>query len=76
MQSLRLILRNRRYLAPAWVFASLNIVVGTWALYIPTVKDKLGIDDGALGLALLAFSIGLLVPIPVSTAILPALIPI
>ncbi|MFT4685072.1 MAG: MFS family permease [Neolewinella sp.] len=70
MQSLRLILRNRRYLAPAWVFASLNIVVGTWALYIPTVKDKLGIDDGALGLALLAFSIGLLVTIPVSTAII------
>lgn len=70
MQSLRLILSNRRYFAPAWVFASLNIVIGTWALYIPTVKDKLGLDDGTLGLALLAFSIGLLVTIPVSTAII------
>lgn len=70
MQSLRLILRNRRYFAPAWVFASLNIVVGTWALYIPTVKDKLVLDDGALGLALFAFSVGLLATIPVSALII------
>lgn len=70
MQSLWLILGNRRYFAPAWVFASLNIVVGTWALYIPTVKANLALDDGALGLALLAFSIGLLLTIPVSTAII------
>ncbi len=70
MQSLRLILSNRRYLAPAWVFASINILIGTWALYIPSVKHKLGLDDGALGLALLAFSIGLLLTIPVSTVII------
>ena len=73
MQSLGLILSNRRYLAPAWVFASLNIVIGTWALYIPSVKNKLGLDDGALGLALLAFSIGLLLTIPVSTFIIRSL---
>ncbi len=48
MHSLLLILRNRRYLAPAWVFASLNIIVGTWALYIPTVKEKLQLDDDVL----------------------------
>jgi MFS family permease len=70
MQSLLLILSNRRYLAPSWVFASLNIVVGTWALYIPAVKTKLELDDGSLGLALLAFSIGLLLTIPVSTVII------
>jgi hypothetical protein len=70
MHSLLLILRNRRYLAPAWVFASLNIIVGTWALYIPTVKEKLQLDDATLGLALLAFSIGLLVIIPLSSRII------
>lgn len=69
MHSLLLILSNRRYLAPAWVFASLNIVVGTWALYIPTVKEKLQLDDATLGLALLAFSIGMLVIIPLSSRI-------
>jgi MFS family permease len=70
MQSLLLILRTPRYFAPAWVFASLNIVFGTWALYIPAVKENLGLDDGALGLALLSMSTGLLVTIPVSTLII------
>lgn len=73
MHSLLLILRNRRYLAPAWVFASLNIIVGTWALYIPTVKEKLQLDDATLGLALLAFSIGMLVIIPLSSRIIAAI---
>lgn len=69
LQSLLLILRNRRYLAPAWVFASLNIVTGTWVIYIPAVKEKLGIDDGQVGLALFAFSMGLLAIIPFSASI-------
>ncbi len=66
MHSLLLILRNQRYLAPAWVFASLNIIMGTWALYIPAVKEQLELDDAQLGLALLAFSLGLLAAIPFS----------
>jgi len=70
MQSLRLILRTPRYFAPVWVFASLNIVFGSWALYIPTVKENLGLNDGALGLALLSMSTGLLITIPVSTVII------
>lgn len=73
MHSLLLILRNRRYLAPAWVFASLNIIVGTWALYIPTVKEKLQLDDAMLGLALLSFSIGMLLTIPLSSRIIAAI---
>ncbi len=67
MKSLLLILRTRRYFAPAWAFASLNIVVGTWAIYIPTVKDRLALDDAALGLALLAFSMGTLSIVPLSS---------
>lgn len=70
MQSLLLILSTRRYFAPAWVFTSLNIVVGSWALFIPTVKLNLGLDDGALGLALLSMSFGLLITIPVSTLVI------
>lgn len=73
MHSLLLILRNRRYLAPAWVFTSLNIIVGTWALYIPTVKERLQLDDAALGLALLSFSIGMLLVIPLSSRIIAAI---
>lgn len=70
MHSLLLILGSRRYFAPAWIFASLNIIVGTWALYIPAVKERLQLDDGALGLALLAFSVGMLTIIPFSAKII------
>ncbi len=70
MHSLLLILSSRRYFAPAWIFASLNIIIGTWALYIPAVKEQLNLDDGALGLALLAFSFGLLAAIPFSARII------
>lgn len=70
MRSLLLILQTRRYFAPAWIFASLNIIIGTWALYIPAVKNRLQLDDAALGLALLAFSFGLLAAIPFSARII------
>lgn len=70
MDSLLLILRNRRYFAPVWLFASLNIVIGTWVLYIPTVKERLALDDGDIGLAIFGFSLGLLSVIPFSSSIL------
>lgn len=70
MQSLLLLLSNRRYFAPVWLFASLNIVIGTWVLYIPAVKERLALDDGDLGLAIFCFSLGLLCVIPVSSALL------
>ncbi|MFD0862652.1 MFS transporter [Sungkyunkwania multivorans] len=70
MNSLHLILSNLRYFAPAWVFASLNIMVGTWVLYIPYVKDKLSIDDSQLGIALLCFGMGTLTMIPISSKII------
>ena len=52
MKSLLLIFSNPRYFGPAWVFASLNIWFGTWAVYIPAVKEKLGIDKADLGIAI------------------------
>ena len=43
---------------------SLNIVLGTWVLYIPSIKDKIGLDDGELGIALFCYALGILVMIP------------
>ncbi len=64
MESLRLILSNRTYFAPAWVFASLNIVTGTWVLYLPYVKTKLELNDAQIGVALFFLALGLLLSIP------------
>jgi fucose permease len=58
MNSLRLILSNPRYFAPAFVFSSLNLWFGTWAIYIPTVKAALEIDKASLGIALFFLSLG------------------
>ena len=60
MKSLQLIFSNRRYFAPAFIFATLNILIGTWAIYIPSIRTKLGIDEGDLGLALFCMALGTL----------------
>ena len=64
MNSLRLILSNWRYFAPAWVFASLNIMTGTWVLYLPHVKTKFALNDAEIGVALFSLALGLLISIP------------
>jgi fucose permease len=70
MRSLRLILSNARYFAPAWVFASLNIWFGTWAIYIPVVKDRLGIDKASLGIAIFCLSLGVFAILPIAARII------
>jgi len=70
MKSLKLILSNPRYFAPAWVFASLNILFGTWAIYIPTVKENLGIDKSELGIAIFFLSLGVFTVFPVAARII------
>ena len=70
MNSLRLILSDARYFGPAWVFASLNILFGTWAIYIPTVKDNLQIDKSQLGFAIFFLSLGVFVIFPVASTII------
>ncbi len=70
MKSLRLILSNPRYFGPAWVFASLNIWFGTWAIYIPTVKEKLEIDKASLGIAIFFLSLGVFTIFPVAAKII------
>ncbi len=70
MKSLRLILSNPRYFAPAFVFASLNIWFGTWAVYIPHVKEKLGIDKSDLGIAIFFLSLGVFTIFPLASGII------
>ncbi|MBT8285725.1 MAG: MFS transporter [Flavobacteriaceae bacterium] len=69
MRSLRLILTNPRYFGPAWAFASLNILFGTWAIYIPVVKEDLEIDKATLGIALFFLSLGVFTVFPVASRI-------
>lgn len=64
MKSLRLILINVNYFGPSWVFASLNILFGTWAIYIPQVKAGLGIDNSQLGFAIFFLSLGVFTVFP------------
>jgi fucose permease len=63
-------LSNPRYFGPAWAFASLNILFGTWAIYIPTVKEDLGIDKATLGIALFFLSFGVFTVFPVASRII------
>lgn len=64
MKSLSLILNHLKYFAPAWVFASINILTGTWVLYLPYVKNKFVINDAAIGMALFYMALGTLISIP------------
>ena len=70
MKSLGLILTNPRYFGPAWVFASLNILFGTWAIYIPFVKEDLQIDKAVLGIAIFFLSLGVFTIFPVASRII------
>ncbi|GLU42469.1 MFS transporter [Allomuricauda sp. NBRC 101325] len=70
MKSLLLILSNPRYFGPSWIFTSVNIWFGTWAIYIPTVKEKLGIDKADLGIALFCLSLGVFTIFPMASKII------
>ncbi len=70
MKSLKLILTNPKYFAPAFVFVTLNIVFGTWAIYIPTIKTNLGIDEGELGFAIFCMALGALTMIALAPKII------
>ncbi|MFD2099495.1 MFS transporter [Flagellimonas iocasae] len=70
MRSLLLILSNPRYFGPSWIFASVNIWFGTWAIYIPSVKEKLGIDKADLGIALFCLSLGVFTIFPMASKLI------
>lgn len=64
MNSLKLILTNIKYFSIVWVFSSLNIIVGTWILYIPYVKTKLSLNDAQIGFALFSLAFGIITFLP------------
>ncbi|MDG1570778.1 MFS transporter [Robiginitalea sp. M366] len=70
MNSLKLILTRRRYFAPAWVFASLNLWFGTWAIYIPRVQARLEIDKAQLGIAIFFLSLGVFTIFPIASRLI------
>ena len=70
MKSLLLILGNARYFGPSWVFASLNILFGTWAIYIPSVKESLAINNSQLGIAIFFLSLGVFSIFPFASTII------
>ena len=70
MKSLRLILGKARYFGPSWVFASINILFGTWAIYIPTVKETLHISKSELGIAIFFLALGVFTVFPFASGII------
>lgn len=64
MQAIKLIFSSTRYFAPALLFATLNIVFGTWAIYIPAITEKLSISEGKLGFAVFFIAVGTLTVLP------------
>jgi fucose permease len=64
MKSLQLIVSNLKYFAPSWVFSSVNILIGTWILYLPHIKMKFELNDSEVGIALFFTACGLLISIP------------
>ncbi|HEA30508.1 MAG TPA: MFS transporter [Leeuwenhoekiella sp.] len=64
MKSLKLIFTNGRYFTPALLFLSLNVIFGTWAIYIPRITKNLDITEGKLGFAVFFLALGTLSMIP------------
>ncbi|NJB70738.1 fucose permease [Saonia flava] len=70
MKSLKLILSNPKYFGPSWVFASINILFGTWAIYIPIVKEKLEINNSELGIAIFCLALGTFTVFPIASKLI------
>ena len=69
MKSLRLILGNAKYFGPSWIFASINILFGTWAIYLPAVKESLAISKSELGIAIFFLALGVFTVFPFASGI-------
>jgi len=58
MKALGLILRTKGFFAPAFLFLSLNLCFGTWAVGIPQIKSNIDFSESELGLAILCLGLG------------------
>jgi MFS family permease len=52
--------------AVAAIFLINGLVYGTWAARIPAVRDRVGLSDGELGIALACIAIGSIVAMPIA----------
>jgi MFS family permease len=60
----------RRARAAVTVVFGLNgVIFGSWAARIPAVRDRLGLGDGELGLALACIAVGAILAMPVAGAL-------
>jgi MFS family permease len=51
------------------VFFTNGVVIGTWVVRIPAIKERLGLGEGMLGVVLLGAAVGALVAMPVVGAL-------
>lgn len=58
MKALGLIITSKQFFAPAFLFLTLNLSVGNWAVSIPQIKEKIGFSESDLGIAILCFGLG------------------
>jgi MFS family permease len=58
MKALSLILKTKKFFAPAFLFLSLNLCVGTWAVGIPQIKSNIQFSESELGVAILFLGLG------------------
>ncbi|MBK8851718.1 MAG: MFS transporter [Saprospiraceae bacterium] len=63
-------IRHKQSVAVGSAFLLLGIMFGSWATFIPYIKDKFQLDDGDLGLMLLFFPIGATLFNPVSAFVI------
>jgi MFS family permease len=51
------------------VFFTNGVIIGTWVVRIPAIKERLGLGEGLLGVALLGAAVGALIAMPVVGAL-------
>lgn len=64
------IARSSQAMSVAFVFFANGFMFSNWVVRIPSVKDRLGLNDAELGLALVFMAIGALIAMPVGGALI------
>jgi MFS family permease len=60
---------RRARVAVAAIFFLNGVVFGTWAARIPAIRDRLGLSDGELGIALACIPVGAIAAMPLAGAL-------
>ncbi|HET9656908.1 MAG TPA: hypothetical protein VFP72_16265, partial [Kineosporiaceae bacterium] len=61
--------------AVGWVFAVSGLTFASWASRLPAVRDGLGLSPGELGMVIFALSLGAVIALPLSGAVVHRLGP-